>query len=203
MKRAAAIILVLSCFIGGKVQAQPLNSPETPLPINVSLTRKFAANNTSELLIYVTLQTNKFVMRQPENYRMFNDYARHSFKLVSSDSTRSISFRILVGDDAADSAVYRKWLLNRQPDAHITEESSAMAGDLHGPAFNIRRPLSIGLVECSRAAFIPCPAGLMEFTATANTASFNQVQTDLNVLLMSFRAEKDGKLDLPAFGGPS
>jgi hypothetical protein len=111
-----------------------------------------------------------------------------------------MTFRIIEGqqDDKANpgSAYYRGLLANRYPNVKVLEEFHEEAGGMSGVAFDFHWLSQGNTVRASRAVFIPSRGGVLEFSLICSPDRFQQVRYDFNFLLLTFRASKDGKLEV-------
>ncbi|MEQ2008493.1 MAG: hypothetical protein ABMA26_17070 [Limisphaerales bacterium] len=149
--------------------------------------------------------TNQFAFIVPKGYFMRVDEANRLLRAVEREDKCAITVRVMESPtNAMDKAtatlkpeVFRELLLQRHPSAKIAEELSLSAGGQSGPAFDFVWKNSSGLSLHSRIAFIPTPAGLIEFHLITSAAEKEEFTYALNSLMLTFRFAVNGRLELP------
>jgi len=152
-----------------------------------------------------TLGTNQFAFIVPKGYLIRLDEAARQLRAVEREDKCSITVRLFdPPTNAVDKAtgelkpaVFRDLLLARHPDARITEEHSLTAGGSPGPAFDFGWRNAGGFPLQSRLAFIPTPAGVMEFHLLTSAADKEEFTYALNSLMLTFRFGVKGRIELP------
>lgn len=152
-----------------------------------------------------TLGTNQFAFIVPKGYVIRLDEAARQVRAVEREDKCSITVRLFdPPTNAVDKAtgelkpaVFRDLLLARHPDARITEEHSLTAGGSPGPAFDFGWRNAGGFPLQSRLAFIPTPAGVMEFHLLTSAADKEEFTHALNSLMLTFRFGEKGRIELP------
>ncbi len=152
--------------------------------------------------VFVTAGTNRFAFSLPAEFHL--EPGRGDLVSVASEDFHMVlTLRIApwsLGNHESRAAFWREKLLDQHPGAKIVDEFSLMAAGRRGPAFDASWSASGGLQRIERAAFIPVPAGTLEFSLVATTDAFAKGRSDLNFLMLTFRAsDLQGKLDLPRF----
>jgi hypothetical protein len=146
--------------------------------------------------VFLHVGTNELAFRVPEGFCM-DASDPHKIVLTDNNSGYFITVRVNqspVPDADSQNQVFRSEALSRFPGAKISEESSDFADGHLGWAFNLRWTSSSGTDESARVAFIPCAAGVLEFSALARTENFRDVQSFLAGLMTSVRSNETGKL---------
>ena len=145
------------------------------------------------------LGPNKFAFVLPPGFRM--DVAGNDkVVLVTSDFSCLISMRIV---PAAAPEARREAVLDQYPGATILEELSVSAASQSGPAFDLQCTTS-GVARTARVAFIPSPAGILEFTLISTPGQFRARKSDFDFLLLTLRvADANHELKVIHFGDQS
>ena len=201
MKSFSALFVTVFCL--GLRSALGFDGVE-PLFFGVNAMRQQLPGTMPSTMIYITIDTNKFVLRKPEECRMFVDAARHSLNLSWPDNLCKLSVRIIAApDDTApdDATDYRRWLYEAHPGAKILRESTAYASGLKGPAFSLQWPRAENLFEAEQVAYLPCPAGVFEFSVTSVSSHADEAAQKLQLIFDAFRAPVNGKLQAPFLSG--
>jgi hypothetical protein len=154
---------------------------------------------------YLTFGTNEFVFVIPHGFRMD---ASNPEKIVLSDSNYNcfLTVRIAGSQSGAKELsldTCRQMVMNRHPGAKISEELSQSAGNRSGPAFDFQWENSSGTVQSARIAYIPSPAGILEFSVLSEPAKFTEGKSFFNFLLLTFRTNEHGKLETIVFSDKS
>lgn len=149
--------------------------------------------------------TNQFAFIVPKGYFLRVDEAGRQLRAVERDDKCAITVRLIeTPTNTVDKATaslkpeaFRELLLQRHPTAKIIEELSLTAGGQAGPGFDFVWRNATGFSLQSRIAFIPVPAGLVEFHLITSAADKEEFTYALNSLMLTFRFSVDGKLELP------
>jgi len=182
------------------------DSATQPLPFSVSTVYQAPPGCLPDTMIHITIATNAYVLRLLTDHRMFTDYTRHSLNMSRTDNACKLSFRILAGaDDVSpnDPATYRQWIEDAQPGTQILKEFAADASGMKGFGFSFQWRRPDGLLESEQMVYVPCSAGILEFSATSLVYHADQAMTDLQLMLMAFRAPVNGKIEMPVRGNVS
>ena len=145
------------------------------------------------------LGPNKFAFVVPPGFRL--DIATDErVVLVNKDFTCLISLRIAA---PATPEAQRAALLTRYPGAKILEELPLAVANQNGQMFDLQCATE-GVVRFARAAFIPSPAGVLEFTLLSSPDKFREVQADFSFLLQTLRtSDATQELKVIAFADQS
>ena len=148
--------------------------------------------------------TNQFAFVVPEGFRMD---ASNPERVVLADSNYNffLSVRIVVPGRFRDAQtdLCRDLLLKQHPGARISDEFSQSAANRSGPAFDAQWDAVGGTVQSARVAFIPTSIGILEFSLLSRPDKFAQGKYYLNFLLLTFRSNEGGTLELPVFSDKS
>jgi hypothetical protein len=140
---------------------------------------------------------SQFSFVMPAGFRHQIDPAEKKVSLTSTNYTCAITAKIFekATDGPADlkSDTLRARVLGRHKDAKVVDEFNASIESLSGPAFELEWLSDAGLKMTMRTAFVPYPAGYIEFTVQAPTAEIRRYDQPLNQLLLSFRTSPLGK----------
>jgi hypothetical protein len=146
--------------------------------------------------VFMDIGTNKLAFIVPTDFRMD---ASDTGRIVLSGNSSPCYITVRVSsptsaDAESQNAFFRAEALSRYPGAKVSEESSDSAAGHMGNAFNLEWTDASGTPECVRIAFIPCAAGVLEFSAQAPASYFHEAQMNLTVLMTSVRSNETGKL---------
>ena len=186
--------------MGGKIIAQDANPLAGPsLQLEVSLVRQVVEGMAPALHVFINMGFKEYALQVPDGFRMQNEAAQGRLLLQRTDNSCWISFRIIktpVGGVNLSTSACRDWVLGEHPNAKITAESSANAGNNGGPAFDLQWKTG-GFQQSSRVVYIPSAVGILEFTLVSSTSHFGDSVNYLKNVLASFRLCPNGKRDLP------
>ncbi len=200
IKLKRSFIAVLACvwFLVGKtvVAGVPTNS----IPIQASIVPENVPNLATYFRVYINAETTKFTFILPREYRA-DKLTSERVQLVNNDYNRFLSLRLLgplpADTEPLDAAGFRELILSLHPGAKILEEFSLHAANHTGPAFDLEWVEANGIIRCSRVAFIPSAAGVLEFDLVCNDEQFAEAKRDLNSLMLTFRAsDSSGHLEI-------
>jgi len=195
--RFLAAALCFGMLFGGKVCA---GDSYVPPPMQVLVRTELPNVQPPFHRAFVTSETNKFAFLIPDGLQVHNDPLHGRINLSNVEGNRNISFAIL---DPAPSEgrelsadAYRELVLDSFSNAKILEENSRVAAGRSGPAFDIQWT-SAGIVQHTRVVFVATAAGVLEFTATTSPDKLSELDTDLNLVLVTFCFSTNGKLEVP------
>lgn len=201
------LLLLLSVGLIGSASAMGQTvPPSTNAPAFSLATTKHELEGIGHYFRAVaTMGTNQFAFILPKGYFMRLDEANRQLRAVEREDKCSITIRLF---DAPTNAVnkttgelvpeiFRQMALQRLPSARITEDLSLSAGGQTGPAFDITWRNEGGISLQSRVAFIPTPAGVVEFHLLTSAADKEEFTYALNSLMLTFRFSVNGKIELP------
>jgi hypothetical protein len=146
---------------------------------------------------FLTIGTNEIAFTIPSGF--FMDASNpQKILLTDPDSNYFITVRVLgqagIEAGAAQVDYFRGMALNRFPQAKITSQSSQFAANHSGPSFDLQWLTANGGAQSARIAFVPCAAGVLEFSILTRTANFKAAQTYLTVLMTSVLSNETGKI---------
>jgi len=145
---------------------------------------------------FLTLGTNQIVFTIPTGF--FMDASNPGkIVLTDPDSNYFITVRVLgrpTTEAGAEADYYRGTALNRFPQAKITSQTSQFAANHSGPCFDMQWLTANGGAQSARIAFVPCAAGVLEFSILTRTPNFKTAQTYLTVLMTSVLSNETGKI---------
>ena len=203
-KLPACLLGFLLCMSAGRAVAQPAAPTNAPA-YSLTTTRHELEGIGHYYRAVATLGTNQFAFIVPKGYLIRLDEAARQVRAIEREDKCSITVRLFdTPTNAVDKAtgelkpaVFRELLLARHPDARIIEEHSLTAGGSPGPAFDFGWRNAGGFPLQSRLAFIPTPAGVMEFHLLTSAADKEEFTHALNSLMLTFRFGERGRIELP------
>jgi hypothetical protein len=174
-----------------------------PLALQAEVRTDHEAGSLPARRAFVTAGTNRFAFSVPAGFRIESSNG-DSVSLVSTDYHSVLTFRIAAPGAPPGreppAEVWRQTVLERHPGAAILRQFTLTAANRTGPAFDAAWGAPGGLQRYERVGFIPALAGTLEFSLVCAPDTFQKAQSDLNFVLLTFRAsDAQGKLDLPRF----
>ena len=153
----------------------------------------------------VTAGTNQFAFIVPRGYFVRADEAKREIRAVEVDDKCSMTVRLFStptnGVDEATgqlkAEVFRELLLQRFNTARITETMTLNGGGRGGPGFDFTWKNDADLTMQSRIAYLPTPAGVLEFFLLTSAADAREFRYALNSLMLTLRVGEKGKIALP------
>ncbi|MBI3877733.1 MAG: hypothetical protein HY300_17535 [Verrucomicrobia bacterium] len=203
--RAAGLAALLWFVVPAQAQNSPsLATTNVPPPIEVKTVREELQGIGAFFRVYITVGTNKMALLVPQGFRMHADAGQRRIVLAENDERCVITVQLhgpvpppeKPGAPLLKPEVYRDLLLQRHPAAKVIEEYTLSAAGQSGPAFDAALRNAAGLSQRMRVAFIPTPAGVVEFNMLAGEDKFAEFHAAFNSLLLTFRAAAGGKLDI-------
>jgi len=156
--------------------------------------------------VFLNSGTNKFMFLAPLDFRVD---ASEPDKIVMSSPEYGcfISVQFVEPVKSESGAVppeaWRNLALGDFPGAVITSEFAMNAANHSGPAFELQWANSTGLSQSGCAAFIPLAAGVLEFKLLAHADKYPDGRYFFNSLLLGFRSNESGKLEILPIPGNS
>lgn len=174
------------------------------LPCNIEVRDEYRPGVPLAHRVYVQAGTNEYAFALTSGYRVEN-LSNVRISLTTEDYTRFISFRILLPVQADTGSTarepYRHFVLRNKEPSQLLAENQAAADAMPGHSFDVRWAGPGGLGRISRIVFIPRPEGVIQLRADAPESEFKSLRTDLNALLATFVARRDGKLEVSPLVG--
>ena len=181
-------------------------APVVPSLLQISIVYEPVPNLPPVPRACVTTGTNQFAFVVPEGFRV-DASNPETILLTQNDYSCFLTLRIASPAPADPSDVKpdfcRALLSSRFPGAKISEAFSLAAANHSGPAFNLQWTNASGVAQSARVAFIPSAAGLLEFSLVASPGKFSGGQPPFNSLLLTFRTNEGGKLEILPLPGNS
>lgn len=161
---------------------------------------------TGEITIYtVSSPLGEFSFLPPKGWRLQVDAPARQLFLHSPDDTSHLEITFArpnpaLAPDASTNAL-REHILARFPAVEILEEFPAYTSGLTGYGFEIRWNPAPEVTSVARMAFVPRPAGTLEFRLTTLPTQFATIRPIFGALLTSFSERAAGTG--PGFSGNS
>jgi hypothetical protein len=199
MRQNISVFFAASLLLGtvAAQDANPLAGP--PLALDVSIVRQVIEGMSPAVHVFINMGFKEYALQAPEGFRVQNEPAQGRLMLQRMDNSCWISLRIIktpVGGANLSTSAGRDWVQGEFPNAKITGESSANAGNNGGPAFDLAWQTG-GFQQSARVVYIPSAVGILEFKLVGNTSQFGESLNYLKNVLTSFRFCPNGKRDLP------
>jgi len=195
---------LLCALLGLPAGAQPA-APASASAFQLATTRHELEGLGYYFRAVATVGTNQFAFIVPKGYYMRLDEANRQVRAIEREDKCAITVRLVeTPTNAVDSAtqglkpaVFRALVLQRFAAGRIIEELPVSAGGREGLGFDLTWKNEAGFQLHSRIAFVPTPAGLVEFHLLASAAELLESKHALNSLMLTFRVAENGRLELP------
>lgn len=204
-RNLAASLLIIAWAIfpgtifGAEGSSNSDSSTNLPSPFKVVSRNEEMLGDRPVQRAYLSKGTNQFAFVVPPGFRL-NATSPGKLSLINANDNGFITFRVaaplpswpreLSADDCRD-------LVSAQfPTAKIDREFTQPVADHSGPAFDVSWTNSGGGGQSARIVFLPSPAGILEFCLEGNPNSFGANQTAFYSVLLSFRTNERGKLEI-------
>ncbi len=196
MQRLRNILLLLTAA-STAIPAPAQNYTPPPLGVVVQKEDLHFAEDFYRAL--VTVGTNKFAFFLPEGFRLNNNPADGSIKLINREGNCKITFSILgpvpeTGE--LNPETYRALLLEQHPDAKILTEFSRGVAGQGGPAFDLEWKGPSSITQSARVLFVASPMGVLEFMAVSTPNNQALMQNSFGRVTGSFWISRDGKFEV-------
>jgi hypothetical protein len=183
------------------VFAQPHNSSvlganETP-GLAVTLQTGEYVGQRQVIRALITSGTNTFMFVVPEGLRAETS-SEGRVVLTSGDVTYFLCIGI-VGPPLAEPGlkeVLRQRIASHYPNARNLEEFAATVAEREATGFQLRQALPGVGDRLIRILWLPFKAGLLEFTLNADSSSASAGQGALDMILLTFRSDERGKIEI-------
>jgi len=195
MRRLLFVLCSIS-FLAAPLRA---GDAETALqPMAVSVQAEPVKTLETIYRAYVTVGQEKFAFLIPEKFHTGGDPAQGKLQLTSLTGDTMISFSFIgpAPTEATDGGRerYRELLSSRYAQGKILSEFTRPALGRNGLGFDVEWKSPAGLLQKTRAVYIPTAAGMLEVTLTTGTRNFTAMQESLNLTLGSLQSSVGGKL---------
>jgi hypothetical protein len=143
--------------------------------------------------------TNKFVFVVPDGLRT-ETAPEGTIALTSGDMSYFVSLRIVApppGNPGTREALQER-ITNQYAGASSLEEFTASVADRGGTGFQLRQELPKVGSRLIRILWVPFEAGVMEFALNADTKSAAAGRAALDMILLTFRSNERGQLEIVA-----
>lgn len=207
-RKTLPLILALvgsSTVIGQKAQAQglsPANQAAAVIPFAANIRTGEKIGFEAVRRVHLSVGTNEFAFILPRGINLRADgSATDKFTITSADCSYFVTLRLIAGPapetgEAESTALFKNIFLGQYEGASNIEDSSASADGFTGPAFDAN--WYVGNMNTRRAVrmcFIPTLAGILECTVVADPKKASEAKSVLGSVLMTFRSNRNGKLE--------
>lgn len=208
LRKALPLVLALvssSTLISQQAQGQsfPAASPvATVIPFSATISTGEKIGFEPVRRVKLTVGTNELAFILPRGINLRTD-ASDSDKITisSADCSYFVTLRLITGpskeaSESEVSALFKNIFLAQYEGASGIEDLSLSADGLTGPAFdanwyvgnsNTRRAVRMG--------FVPTLAGTLECSVVADPKKAAEAKSVLGSVLMTFRSNRNGKLE--------
>lgn len=195
-------LVALLSFLGIAASSQsvrPQSAQGEPLLFTARAQAGETVGNETVTRVFVQLGTNQFVFVKPLDLQT-EDSNPGGLMLTSEDARYFIKFRILQADPSEPAsrqteACKEKALAAFSRPSNIENFNFSVAGrEGFGLQFLHELP-SVG-ERLTKVLWVPCKAGILEFTLTTTPGQVRTASQALNELLLTFRSNERGKLEI-------
>ena len=141
--------------------------------------------------------TNEFMFVVPEGLRSQTP-DEGTIVLTDRDVTCNLSIRI-VGPAPASPGLkeaLREQVASHFPNASSLEEFTTTVADREGTGFQLRQELPKVGGRLIRILWVPFKAGVLEFALNVDTKKASAGQAALDMILLTFRSNERGKIEV-------
>jgi hypothetical protein len=208
INRLALAVCGALLLVAGARADDLVSGAAAPQPVALDVTIKKGELVGTEQIqrALITVGTNQFMIVAPGDARV-SVPTPDRVTFIPTDYHYYLSFRVLnvaeAPPDTLTADFYRGQLQSQYPGASIVTESSEMALNHSGPAFDLRWTTAAGEVELVRVAYIPCRAGVLEFSLLVDRKKNNEAQCNFRGLLITCRSNENGKIEIVPFPSAS
>ena len=141
--------------------------------------------------------TNEFMFVVPEGLRTQTS-SEGSIVLTGRDVSYYLSIRIVGPAPAGPGLkeVLREHVANQFPNVSGLEEFTTMVAEREGTGFQLRQELPKVGDRLIRVLWLPFKAGILEFALNADSNSASEGQGAFDMILLTFRSNERGKLEV-------
>jgi hypothetical protein len=184
MSRLEAVCLLGVCLLTQCLSAEEAATAADAAAPKLETTVRVAESTGRETIRHAcfALGPNRFAFVIPPGFRLDTATAE-KVVLVNNDFSCLISLRIAA---PTPPEARREDVLTQYPGAKILGELTFTAANQTGPAFDLQCSPG-GVVRSVRVAFIPSPAGVLEFTLLCSPDKFRGFHGDFDFLLQTLR----------------
>jgi hypothetical protein len=139
--------------------------------------------------------TNEFIFVVPEQLRI-QSLERGVIVMTSQDLSYYASVRVVEPALAEMKQTLRAQIAGQYAGASGVEEFATTVADQEGTGFQLRQDLPGLPARHIKVLWVPFKVGVLEFTLVADTKSAPIAQGALDMILLSFRSNERGRLEL-------
>ena len=149
------------------------------------------------LRLMLTSGTNQFMIVVPRGLQV-DQSSPGKIVILSPDHSYYLIFRMIAAPESNPTKhdSFRGLLTHEYAGAKILEETFSQVAGHTGPSFDLFWRAYGGTEQFVRTAFIPSPAGILEFTLISNSENLRDAQLSFKGLLRGFRSNEKGKINI-------
>ena len=176
----------------------PRNVPGDPLPLMARVQPGETVGNETVNRVFLGLGTNEFVFVMPPD--LHPEGARPGIIILASDDAGySLTLRVLQagGSDssAAEVEACQKRTLARFLNPRKVERFTFSVAGRPGLGVQALQDVSVG-ERLTKTLWVPCDAGVLEFELTTTPAQARPAMQTMDQVLLTFRSNEKGKLEI-------
>ena len=141
--------------------------------------------------------TNEFVFVVPDGLRTHAP-VEGQIVLIAQDMKYYVSIRI-VGPPPTNARLeeaLRERIASQIPNASSLEEFTTIVASREGTGFQLRQDLPVFAARFVRILWVPFKAGVLEFALNADSNNASAGQGALDMILVTFRSNERGRLEI-------
>jgi hypothetical protein len=147
--------------------------------------------------LFMRSGTNEFVFVLPDGLSK-GTAPEGTIVLGARDLSYYVSVRLaaLPPVNAGTREALQEWIASHYADAKSLEGFTARVADREGTGFQLRRdPAGVGS-RLARVLWVPFNAGIMEFALDADAKNASAGQAAMDTILLTFRSNEGGRLEI-------
>ena len=198
--RLAVALAGLPLFGAGAVAQSTNGLPESLSPTGgfaVTLLAGEAVGNDQILRAHLRKGTNEFIFVVPNGLRA-QAPAGGTVVMISRDMTYSVSVRIVepAPPQPGLAEALAEQVTRQYPHSSSLETFTTVVADREGTGVQLRQALTGLNPRVVRILWVPFRAGLMEFALNADSSYASTGQAALDTVLLTFRSNEGGRLNI-------
>jgi hypothetical protein len=194
----AAAALLAADVLGQTAEGLVAGSNQPPR-LAVSLCSGELVGHEQVIRQLLSSGTNKFVFVVPAGLRT-ETAPEGMIALTSGDMSYFVSLRIVTPApvNPGTREALQEWITSQYAEARSLEEFTTSVADREGTGFQLRQELPKVGSRLVRILWVPFKAGVMEFVLNADTKKAEAGRAAMDMILLTFRSNERGGLEIVA-----
>jgi hypothetical protein len=172
-----------------------LSGTSQPVGIALSLLPGETVGHDQVIRALLRSGTNEFIFVVPDGLRA-QPAAEGNIVVTSRDMTYSVSLRLIepAPNRAGLPEALARYVERQYPDRSALESFTTSVADRKGTGVQLRQVLNGLNPRLVRVVWVPFRSGLMEFVLNTDNACASAGQAALDMVLLTFHSNEEGKL---------